>query len=113
VVGISGEKATLGQANGPDVELVVTGTELYATYETPDGYPAVYDESRGLFCFARLVDGEYRSTGVPVTAEPPPGVERHARESDSVRARKIAQRRLQLEKRQPSAEQHNTPRSRE
>ena len=28
----------------------------------------------GLFCFARVVDGRLRSTGVPVTAQPPPGV---------------------------------------
>ena len=30
MVGMFGEKVSLGQANGPDVELIVRGTELYA-----------------------------------------------------------------------------------
>ena len=58
MVGVFGEKVLLGQANGPDVDLIVRGTELYATYETPDGYPAVYDDALGLFCYARVVDGD-------------------------------------------------------
>jgi hypothetical protein len=99
VVGIKDERVSLGQANGPEVELVVTGTELYATYETPDGFPAIYDNSLGLFCFARVVDGKYESTGVPVTAQPPAGVELHAKESTDVRMSKIAARQAQLERR--------------
>jgi hypothetical protein len=99
MVAVFGEKVMLGQANGPDVALVVRGTELYATYETPDGLPAVYDESLGLFCYARVVDGEYASTAVPVTSPPPAGVEPHAAESDAVRARKIDQRTKQLNQR--------------
>jgi hypothetical protein len=67
------------------VELVVTGTEHYATYETPDGYPAIYDDDAGLFCFARVIDGQFRSTGVPVTAAVPDGVEKHAKESARAR----------------------------
>jgi hypothetical protein len=97
--GIVGQRVSLGQANGGDVELVVTGTEHYATYETPDGYPAIYDEQAGLFCFARVIGGEYRSTGVPVTAPVPDGLEKHARESDAVRARKIAERDAAMERR--------------
>ena len=57
MVGAFGERAFLGQANGPDVELVVYGTELYARYETLDGYSVVYDETLGLFCYARIVAG--------------------------------------------------------
>jgi hypothetical protein len=102
VSGIVGQKVKLGQANGSDVELVVTGTTLYATYETPDGFPAVYDDRAGLFCFARVVDGEFVSTGVPVTAPPPGQIERHARESDAVRGRKIAQRQSAMERRAQS-----------
>jgi hypothetical protein len=97
MVGINGEKVSLGQANGPDVELIVTGTELYATYETPEGYPAIYDDRQGLFCFARLVEGKYESTSVPITANPPADVERHAQESTAVRSAKITERRSQLE----------------
>lgn len=88
--GIIDQKVSLGQANGPEVELIVSGTRAYATYETLDGYPAIYDTGAGLFCYARVVDGSYESTGVPVTAEPPDGVEPHAKESERVRAAKIA-----------------------
>lgn len=112
-VGVFGEKASLGQANGPDVDLIVTGTELYATYETPDGFSAVYDDSLGLFCYARLVDGRFESTGIPVTAAPPPGVERHARESDKVRKKKIAARTRQMERRSRFAAAQRAPRQEE
>jgi hypothetical protein len=87
--GVIRQTAMLGQANGPDVELVVTGTKTYANYETPEGFPAVYDESLGLFCYARVVRGAYESTGIPVTSPPPPGAVKHAEESDQVRAAKI------------------------
>ena len=97
--GISGKKVTLGQGSGPDVELVVSGTPLYATYETPDGYPAIYDPGSGLFHYARVVDGRYVGTGVPVTSSPPGDVQRHAKESDEVREAKIRARQLQMESR--------------
>jgi hypothetical protein len=97
--GIVGQKVSLGQANGPDVDLIVTGTELYATYKTPEGYPAIYDDRSGLFCFARLVNDQYESTGVPITSAPPTSVERHAEESDAVRTRKIAERQFQMQRR--------------
>lgn len=41
---------TLGQGDGTEVELIVNGTELYATYETLDGYPAIYDNRLEVFC---------------------------------------------------------------
>ena len=90
--GIFGKKVSLGQGNGPDVDLIVSGTDLYATYETPEGYPAIYDEALGRFCYARVVKGRYESTGVPVSDAPPEGVELHAKESDEIRAEKINQR---------------------
>lgn len=99
--GVIGQRAWLGQGRGPDVELVVTGTPLYATYETLDGFPAVYDPDRELFCYARLAaDGSFRSTGVSVLVAPPPGVRRHVHESDGVRAAKIAGRQRELGARQ-------------
>jgi hypothetical protein len=97
--GVIGKRASLGQANGPEVELIVSGTADYATYETPDGYPAIYDQQLGLFCYARVDSGEYQSTSVPLSAPPPAGVVLHARESDSVRARKINDRQSRRERR--------------
>jgi hypothetical protein len=93
--GVVKQKAMLGQANGTEVELLVSGTKSYATYETIGGYPAIYDDTTGLFCYARVVDGEYLSTGVPVTSAPPTDVDPHAKESDEVRARKIGNRESQ------------------
>jgi hypothetical protein len=102
VSGVVNQRARLGQENGPDVDLIVTGTELYATYETPDGFPAVYDTERGLFCYARVVDGRYQSTGVPVTNTPPGDVERHTKESDAVRQARIDERQRQMDQRATS-----------
>lgn len=89
---VRNQRVLLGQANGPEVELVVNGTALYATYETPDGYPALYDDDRGLYCFAKVIDGRYVSTHVPVTDPVPADVARHAKESDAVRQEKAAAR---------------------
>jgi hypothetical protein len=92
MVGMIGQKVPLGQANGPDVELIVSGTELYATYETPEGLPVLYDEALGLFCYARLVEGKFVSTGISLTHAAPADIVRHARESDEVRQRTIEER---------------------
>jgi len=107
MVGVFGEKVFLGQANGPDVELIVRGTELYASYETPEGYPAVYDDAAGLFCYARLEDGRFQSTAVPVTSPVPPGVSPHAKESDRVRSEKIEERTLQMNRRARASRQED------
>jgi hypothetical protein len=91
---------TLGQANGPDVELRVEGDESYATYETLSGHPAVYDDGAGLFCYARLVDGRFESTGTPVSAPPPPdAAPLHAEEAPAVRQAKAAQTRARRARR--------------
>jgi hypothetical protein len=106
VVGIWRQRVEVGQAKGPDVQLVVSGTELYATYETDDGYAAVHDDALGLFCFARVVDGAYASTGIPVSSQPPADIPKHATESDEVRARKIAQREAGMKQRSfPTSQQ--------
>ena len=103
--GVINQRVSLGQGNGPDVELVVSGTAMYATYHTADGFPVVYDDDLGLFSYARLVDGRLASTGVPVVSPPPPGVDRHAKEADHVRARKISERESHLERGSQSAEE--------
>jgi hypothetical protein len=87
---IHGERLTFGQRDGSEVVLVVFGTELYARYETVDGYSAVYDEDRGGFCYAGLADGAFVSLGAPVTGAPPPGAVRHGQESEAVRQAKSA-----------------------
>jgi M6 family metalloprotease-like protein len=90
---IFGEILTFGQQNGPDIRLKVIGDEHYAQYETLAGYSAVYDDERGLFCYAGLAAGTYRSTGVPVTEPPPAGIVRHLHESRPVSAAKLKARR--------------------
>ena len=97
MTGLFNQKVSLGQGDGSEVELMVSGNPLYATYETVDGYPVVYDDEQELFCFARVVDGRYRSTGVPVTEPPPVGVERHAKESDEVRTERSDERQRHLD----------------
>ena len=99
VSGVIRQKASLGQGKGPDVDLIVSGTGTYATYETLDGFPAIYDDFLELFCYARIVGGAYESTGVPIRSLPPPDVERYAKESDEVRGSKIAKRQTQLDRR--------------
>lgn len=99
MVGVFGEKVSLGQANGGDVELIVRGTELYATYETVDGYPALYNDTLGLFCYASLVNGAFEATSTPITQPPPQNIIRHATESDEIRAKKINDRMLRMDRR--------------
>ena len=87
---INGQRLTFGQRDGSEVQLLVFGTELYARYETPDGYSAVYDDALGAFCYARLADGAFVSLGAPVTGAPPPAAVRHGQESEEVRQAKSA-----------------------
>lgn len=87
------QRVVLGQANGPDVELVVEGDEWYATYETASGHPVVYDDTLGLFSYARIADGRFESTGVPISQAPPPdSAPPHAQEDASVRAAKVLEK---------------------
>lgn len=89
---VRNQRVSLGQANGADVDLVVSGDPLYATYETLDGFAAVYDNALGLYCYARVVDGRFVSTGIPVQERPPDDVTPHERERDEVRIEKSRER---------------------
>ena len=80
---IFGEALTFGQANGPDIMLRVFGDENYARYEDMNGYSAVYDDQLGLFCYARLSAGSFRSTGVPLSQPAPAGLVRHLQEAQA------------------------------
>lgn len=91
---IFSETLTFRQENGPDVRLVVIGDEHYARYETVDGYTVVYDSDLGLFCYARLVNGRFVSSGVSMSGAAPAGLRRHLEEPESVRQKKYNRRRL-------------------
>ena len=85
---IFGEVLTFGQAKGPDIALRVFGDEHYARYENLDGYSAVYDDELGLFCYARLSAGSFRSTGIALSKRAPAYLARHLQEAqDTVVAR--------------------------
>ena len=95
---IRGERVRLGQADGREIELVVSGNEDYARYETPAGHAVIYDDA-GLFVYARLVNGRFASTGVPADQPPPAGVGVHEEESPEVRSERSAARRSARERR--------------
>jgi hypothetical protein len=96
--GVDRQLASLGPGNGPEVELMVSGTRIYSTYETLDGYPVLYDDNLKLFCYARLTStGAFESTGIPISSPPPAELTRHLAESDKVRAAKIEAKLAQLE----------------
>jgi M6 family metalloprotease-like protein len=96
---IFGEILTFGQQTGPDIQLRVFGDEYYARYETIDGFSVTYDEGLGLYCYATLSAGAFRSTGISPAQAVPSGLVRHLQETGDMvavkagsrRARRIAQ----------------------
>ncbi len=82
---IFGETLTFPHRDG-SIELVVSGDEFHARYETVSGFTVVNDTDVGLWCYALRTEGRLVSSGVPVDKPPPPGLRRHLRESASVRA---------------------------
>jgi M6 family metalloprotease-like protein len=88
---IFGERLLYPQEAGPDVQLVVWGDEFYARRETTSGYTVVFDQELGLYCYAQLDQGRFRSTRVPIT-KPPPGVPPHLNEWSLVRRDRVAVR---------------------
>lgn len=100
---IFGETLIFQQDNGPDVELVVFGDEFYARYETKDGYTAVYDPERGLYCYAVLLSGRFASSGVPISKRPPSDIRRGLKEAETIRNDKFEGRYADLRPPQPGA----------
>ena len=100
---IFGETLIFQQDNGPDVELVVFGDEFYARYETKDGYTAVYDPERGLYCYAVLLSGRFASSGVPISKRPPSDIRRGLKEAETIRNEKFEGRYADLRPPQPGA----------
>ena len=89
---IFGERLLYPQEAGPDAQLLVWGDEFYARRETTSGYTVVYDRDLGLYCYAQLVQGRFRSTRVPIAKQPPPGVPPHLNEWPLVRRDRVAVR---------------------
>ena len=89
---IFGEVLKFGQARGPEVSLRVYGDEHYARYEDLNGFSVIYDDQLGLFCYARLAAGSFRSTGTPITENPPAGLVRHLQEVHEVVSAKASAR---------------------
>lgn len=93
---IFGEKLTFPQENGPEVELFVFGDEFYARRETLEGYTVLYDETLGQYCYAVLREGQFASSGVPISEPPPPGLLPHLEEAASIRQEHFNQRYIEL-----------------
>jgi M6 family metalloprotease-like protein len=82
---IFGETLTFQQYDGEPIKLVVFGDDMYARYETPDGYTVIFDDSAGGHCYADVSEGRLTSTGIRVSKPPPAGLERHLHEPKDVR----------------------------
>ena len=93
---IFGETFIFPQENGPEVELVVFGDEFYSCRETKDGYTVIYDHQWGQYCYAILLEGEFISSGTPISESPPSDLPLHLEEAESVRQQKFARRYAQL-----------------
>lgn len=93
---VFGETFIFPQDNGPEVELVVFGDEFYSCRETKDGYTVIYDYQLGQYCYTILLEGEFISSGTPISELPPSGLQLHLEEAKSVRRQKFAQRYNQL-----------------
>ncbi|MGK7910983.1 MAG: M6 family metalloprotease domain-containing protein [Synechococcus sp.] len=89
---IFSETLIFQQENGADVELVVFGDEFYARYETKEGYTVVYDPDRGQYCYALLLNGQFASSGIPISKRPPSEIRRGLREAEKIRNEKFSQR---------------------
>ncbi len=87
--GIYGELLNFPQEQGHDIQLRVFGSNHYSRYENVNGYTVVYDETKGVFCYAHVPDNRLVSSGVPSADAPPQGVVRHLEESHAVVSAKI------------------------
>lgn len=80
------------------VLLRLVGSMAYSVFETPEGYSVVSDGEGG-YCYAMLVNGEFQSTGVCVTQQPPIDLAPGLRE-----APEVVQRKINGERRQPPSQ---------
>lgn len=92
-----GQSVTLPQETGPEIELFAWGDEFYVRYETADGYAAMLDPALGRYTYARLEQGRFVSSGVPVDQPPPAGLAKHLQESGSARVDKSTRKRRRFD----------------
>ncbi len=87
--GFNGKLFSFPQKNNTTVKLKVYGDELYARYESTDGYTVIYDDEIGLYCYALLDRSEFISSKVPLDQAPPEEVVRYLEESTQIVQLKI------------------------
>ena len=103
---VSGEILLFRQEKGPDIQLATFGDEFYARYETTDGFTVVYDEERGHYCYAQVVEGRFASTGTSVLKPAPLGLRRHLKEAGTIRNEKFERRYNRIRPRETSGGSH-------
>ena len=86
---IFGETLTFTQATGEPIRLVVFGDDMFARYETLDGFTVVYDEDIGRFCYANTTERGIASSGVPADEPPPRSLARHQHASKQLRNERV------------------------
>ena len=86
---IFGETLTFTQATGEPIRLVVFGDDMFARYETVDGFTVVYDEDVGRFCYANTTARGIASSGVPADEPPPQRLARHQHASRQLRNERV------------------------
>lgn len=101
-----GEVLLFRQEDGFDIQLATFGDEFYARYENTDGYTVVYDEERGQYCYAQVVEGRFASTGTSVLKPVPQGLRRHLKESGTIRNEKFQRRYNKIRPRETTGSSH-------
>jgi len=103
---IFGEKLLFKQGNGSPIALTVFGDEFYARYETQEGYTVIYDSDLEKYCYAILLNGQFASSGTPVSKPAPCGLRKHIKESEDVRNAKFEARYRRMAMPEPSGAPH-------
>ena len=86
---IFGETLSFTQAGGDPIQLVVFGDDMFARYETLDGYTVVYDEEIGRFCYAETTEHGMASSGTPADEPAPQRLARHHHAPPETRNEKV------------------------
>lgn len=80
------KKFEFSQPDGTKIDLIGWGNQLFATFETPDGYTVVKNPETGFYDYARLSEDKsyLETTGVRIgTADPRAlGISKHLRISE-------------------------------
>ncbi|HSU52922.1 MAG TPA: M6 family metalloprotease domain-containing protein, partial [Candidatus Dormibacteraeota bacterium] len=88
------------QPDGTKINVIGSGDEFYAVFETADGFTVVFDQTLKAYCFAKLAaDGQLVSTGQQLQLGDPAalGLLPHLRMTKEARDRQISERRQRWE----------------